>query len=75
MLQGEHTAIPLTFIKLPFVMKILFLRGLFITQVLLYIVGLDLGANFCKDVSSKQFTGIPLSFLAGFFEEKIGLLN
>ena len=40
MLQGEHSAILLTFIKLPFVIKIivcLFLSGRF-TQVLLYMV-------------------------------------
>ena len=39
MLQGEHSAILLTFIKLPFVIKILFclfLSGRF-TQVLLYL--------------------------------------
>ena len=42
--ECSNSAILLTFIKLPFGIKILFLRGRF-TQVLLYIVGLDLGAN------------------------------
>ena len=56
MLQGEHSAIPSTFIKLPFVRYLfcLFLSGLF-TQVLLYnsrLIGEDIEFDSKKSVQT-----------------------
>ena len=62
MLQGEHFAILLTFIKLPFVIKIFglaFLSGCF-TQVLLYVFN-TIGEN--KIIAKNSEFTVVLSFV------------
>ena len=60
MLQGEHSAILLTLIKLPFVIKILVL-SFFLVAVLLYIM--ELGLAFISHLMDDLFVQITLNTL------------